>query len=293
MKVLITGANGLLGRELCQTLSASHDITALVHSAVVEQIPGVNYQIADLSERLDFSMLPTSIDVVFHLAQSSKFRDFPGGIWDTFNVNTRSTLDLLEYCRIAGGKQFFLASTGGVYGEQTGPISEAGLLIPPSEIGFYFASKLSSEMFCSTYRQVFDVTVLRFFFMYGPRQRSDMFLPRLVLRVINGDPISMGPNGGISLNPILVDDVSRVLANLMGRKLPEVLNIGGPDIVSIEQIADEIGQLVNKVPIFEAAQAAPDIIADISSLKNILGDIELSEFRDGLELLVRSITSRL
>jgi nucleoside-diphosphate-sugar epimerase len=245
----------------------------------------------DLSASLQLETLPKRIDAVFHLAQSAHFRDFPGGTRDTFQVNTSSTLDLLEYCRIANGKQFFLASTGGVYGGQPGPIPEAGQLIPPSEISFYFASKLASEMLSSTYRQVFDVTVLRFFFMFGTRQRHDMFLPRIVNRVLNEEAIGICPDGGIRLNPILVDDVATILSSVLGRQTPHVMNVGGPDIVSIRQIAEQVGRFLSKQPVWEIGSKSSDIIADISTMQEFAGDVQLTPFTNGLEILVNSMSN--
>jgi UDP-glucose 4-epimerase len=290
VKVLVTGANGLLGRELCKVLSQVHDVIGIVHSPVENPISKVDYVVMDLSKSLDFEALPTSIDIVFHLAQSSHFRDFPGGTKDTFQINTSCTLDLLDYCRIAHGRRFFLASTGGVYGGQSGPIPEAGLLIPPSEIGFYFASKLAAEMFSSTYRQVFDVTVLRFFFMYGPLQKSDMFLPRLVHSVINGKEITINESGGIRVNPILVDDVANMLLSFVDKELPPVVNIGGPNVVSIQEIAQHIGELTSRTPQFvEQPNAITDVIADIKIMSQLFDVNRLTPFNRGLELLVRSI----
>lgn len=289
MNVLVTGANGLLGRQLCTELSEHHQVFALVHAQVENPVANVEYITKDLSLRVDVNSLPKNIDAVFHLAQSAFFRDFPGGTRDTFQVNTSSTLDLLEYCRIANGRQFFLASTGGVYGGQIGPISEAGSLIPPSDISFYFASKLASEMFSSTYRQVFDVTVLRFFFMYGPRQRQDMFLPRLIDRVKNGEGISISPEGGIRLNPIYVDDVAHLLKSFLGKQIPQTMNIGGPDIVSIREIAEQIGKLVSREPVWEIGIKSSDIIADTSVMNRFLGEVKLTSINNGLEALIKSM----
>lgn len=198
-------------------------------------------------------------------------------------------MELLEYCRLSGGKQFFLASTGGVYEGQSGPISEAGGLIPPSDIGFYFASKLASEMFSATYRQVFDVTVLRFFFMFGPRQRSDMFLPRLVKKVLSGEPVQVSHRGGIRVNPIDVDDVANVLSILLGGAAPTVVNVGGDDIVSVREIAEEIGRNTSRTPIFENSAESSDIIADISELKRATNNYVMTPFYDGLARLTASI----
>ena len=286
MQVLVTGANGLLGRQLCKILSRHHKVTALVHNYVDDPIPNVGYIIMDFSVGIAVSTLPKRIDAVFHLAQSAHFRDFPSGVRDTIQVNTNSTFELLEYCRIANGSQFFLASTGGVYEGHKEPISEAGALIPNSKIEFYFASKLASEMFSSTYRQFFDVSVLRLFFMYGPRQRNDMFLPRLIQRITKGEGISISPNGGIRVNPIFVDDVAKLLASLLGSQTPQIVNIGGPDIVSIREIAEYIGQVISRDPLFEIGADSSDVIADITIMRNFLGDIRLTPFAEGLRTLI-------
>lgn len=287
MTIIVTGGDGLLGHELCSMLRTSNDVVSLVHHPVRYPMDGVKYIIKDLSKPIDLADLPDRVETIFHLAQSSRFRDFPSGVRDVFEVNTRSTLELLEYCREAGGRQFFLASTGGVYGEQDSPITEAGLLIPPSEIGFYFASKLASEMFSSTYRSAFDVTVLRFFFMYGKRQRSDMFLPRLISRVKNGEPISVRPDGGIRMNPVYVQDAASFLAGCIDKELPPVINIGGPDIVSIQEIAETIGEIVERAPVWVSAPASPDIVADITVMRKILGDQKLTSFMTGLTSLLQ------
>ena len=293
MKVLVTGGNGLLGRELCRVLSQDHQVFGLVHSPIELPLSNVHYLQIDLSNRIDYSLLPDQVDAVFHLAQSSKFRDFPNGARDTFLVNTSSTLDLLEYCRVAKVQKFFLASTGGVYGEHVGPITEAGILVPTSDIGFYFASKLAAELLSSTYRKEFSVTILRLFFMYGPRQKQDMFLPRLINSILHGDEVTINRSGGIRVNPIFVNDVAKVLSTIIDRNLPPVINIGGPDVMSIQEIASHVGQIVSKVPVFvEKNGSTADVIADITTMKNLTSGIELTPITTGIEFLVKSMKNK-
>ncbi len=289
MNVLVTGGDGLLGRELCLQLRQHHVVHSVVHQPVHSPLQGVQYLVVNLSERVRLEALPEKIDVVVHLAQSSEFRNFPGGARDTFSVNTSSTLDLLEYCRIAGGKKFVLASTGGVYEGHDAPIPEAGALIPPSRIGFYFASKLAAEMLASTYRQLFDVTVLRFFFMFGPRQRPDMFLPRLIHRVLDGEAIQVDSRGGIRVNPIGVNDAAALVGEILHRTSPPVLNVAGKEVVSIQDIADAIGDLAGRKATFEVGSSARDIVADISAMLEFLPQNRLTPFHVSLQEMVSHV----
>lgn len=291
MDILITGGDGLLGRELSGRLCQMHSVHSLVHRPVTNPLTGVQYLEVDLSRRLDVSVLPKSIDTVIHLAQSSEFRNFPSGARDTFDVNTGSTLDLLNYCHAANGRKFILASTGGIYEGQDAPLTEAGLLIPPSRIGFYFASKLAAEMLASTYRPLFEVTVLRFFFMFGPRQRQDMFLPRLIKRVLSGEAIQITNDQGIRVNPICVGDAALLVERLVTAPSPPVLNVAGPDIVSIREIGEAIGALAGTEVRYEAGAEAHDIVADISTMLDYLPVTDLTPFTVSLREMVEHFSS--
>ena len=115
MRVLVTGANGFVGRRLLETHSGGHELVALARTRGPE-LPGVEWIEHDLVEPLADARLPDRIDAVIHLAQSRRYREFPEGARDVFEVNTRSTFELLEYARRAGARSFVFASTGGVYG---------------------------------------------------------------------------------------------------------------------------------------------------------------------------------
>lgn len=292
MKILITGGNGLLGRELCAHLNVQHEIYSLVRKPITDVISGVRYLSIDLARSLDVSLLPKSIDAVIHLAQSSEFRNFPNGARDTFDVNASSTLDLLEYCRLAGGTKFVLASTGGVYQGQNTPISEAGVLTPPSQMGFYFASKLTAEMLASTYRPYFDVNVLRLFFMFGPGQRADMFLPRLVHMVLQGRPVQVDHRGGIRVNPLAAKDAAVLIRTLLEQKPPPVLNVAGKDVVSIQEIANAIGEITRRKVAFEIGNSSQDLVADISAMLELVPLTRITPFTVALEELVHYVISK-
>ena len=124
--------------------------------------------------------------------------------------------------------------------------------------------------------------------MYGPRQRRDMFLPRLIDRVRAGESIRIDTEGGIRVNPIFVDDVARLLAQLVAVPTPAVMNVGGPDVVSIQEIANSIGELVSNRPIFELGPASGDVVADVSVMEKYLPSSQMVPFKNGLALVVKS-----
>jgi nucleoside-diphosphate-sugar epimerase len=98
-KAIITGANGLLGRTLCNQLSKSWDLYAIVRSKPKRSLDSINYISLDLSRDFSFKELPGEIDCIIHLAQSNRFKDFPEGASDVFSVNVKTTHNLLEFSR--------------------------------------------------------------------------------------------------------------------------------------------------------------------------------------------------
>src|SRR5262249_22562463 len=107
MRVLVTGATGLIGSALVERLARSSEVFALGRTSGLE-LEGVDWIRGDLSEPLDPATLPAKVDAVAHLAQSERYRDFPEGALDLFAVNVQSTAALLEYARGAGASAFVL-----------------------------------------------------------------------------------------------------------------------------------------------------------------------------------------
>lgn len=272
MIIVVTGANGLLGRHAVEHLVAEqHQVHAFVHSAPSMGIPGAKYHIVDLSTDWDARGLPDQLDVIIHLAQSSHFRDLPDQAMDVFGVNVSSTARLLDYARQCGAKQFILASSGGVYGAGSEAFKEDAVLPHPGTLGYYLASKLCAEILAKNYASLMDVTVLRFFFMYGHGQKRSMLIPRLVDNVIAGRPITLQGRDGIRINPIHVSDAVAALSASFGKSGSNTFNVAGAEIMSMRKITERIGQAVQCTPIFIVNNEAPfDLIADIEALRDCL-----------------------
>ncbi|MBI6546612.1 MAG: NAD-dependent epimerase/dehydratase family protein, partial [Cyanobacteria bacterium NC_groundwater_1444_Ag_S-0.65um_54_12] len=200
---IVTGAAGLVGAQLLRAPGSDWEVIGIsrrelgsdLDSARIRHLP------IDLARHWDISCLPRRADVVIHLAQSEHFREFPSYAEEIFQVNTFSTLRLLDYARRAGVRTFVLASSGGIYGHGNQEFTEEGEVSAPGDLSYYLGTKLGSEVLAESYTPYLTVIVLRFFFVYGPGQRKEMLIPRLIQSVREGSPITLQGENGIRINP--------------------------------------------------------------------------------------------
>jgi UDP-glucose 4-epimerase len=271
VKILITGANGLLGGQAVSLLAKTHEVHALVHNPPSSPVEGVKYYVIDLAGALPVDILPASLDVLIHLAQSSRFREFPEQAKDVFNVNVSSTAQLLDYAKNSGVKKFVFASSGGVYGAGDEAFKENAVIPQHGQLGYYLGSKLCGEILAENYSRFMDVTILRFFFMYGRQQRNTMLIPRLIENIRNGNPISLQGADGIRINPIHVSDGALALQSILELSGSHILNIAGSEVLSLKQIAETIGRKFNLNPTFQQIEGSPThLIGDIEAMKRLL-----------------------
>ncbi|SCX36173.1 Nucleoside-diphosphate-sugar epimerase [Pseudomonas sp. NFACC25] len=286
MNILISGANGLLGAHSVAQLVARHQVHAIVHTAPDVPLAGVNYHVLDLSQAWSPQLLPTSVDAVIHLAQSSRFREFPDQALDVFGVNVASTARLLDYAKSAGARHFILASSGGGYGAGNEAFKENAQIPHPGQLGYYLGSKLCSEVLAHNYASLMNVTVLRFFFMYGKDQKRSMLVPRLIDNVMSGQAITLHGNDGIKINPIHVSDAVAALEHCLGLEGSHTFNVAGTEVLSLRDIAGIIGTAVGRDPIFNIEEIeSRNLIANIDSLSESLITPRVSFAQGILELI--------
>lgn len=270
MNILIVGALGLLGRRLAEMLVGEHAIHGVVRKSGCSE--KVNYIEADLS-KLSEKVLPKRIDVVYYLAQSKRFREFPAGAVDMFEINVHAPLKLAEWARTNSVRKFFYISSGGVYRKGTGPFRESQALDAGKTLGFYPDTKLCAEILLRNYSEFFEnFAILRPFFVYGPGQDADMLLPRLIRNVREGREISLNGEDGIRINPIYVDDAAAAMKRLL--LLPAgsyLFNIAGAEVVTMRAVSEMIGRFLGKSPVF-AHDHIPgrDFVADIALMEKML-----------------------
>jgi UDP-glucose 4-epimerase len=284
MKILITGAGGFLGRHLVAELGPRHDLVALTRRTRPPELEAsARWVTCDLRE-LDASVLPKRVDAVIHLAQSSRYREFPEGAEDMFAVNVSSTFALLEYARAASASAFALASTGGIYGRARTPVRETDRPRPTS---FYFRSKLAAEALLDGYAGEFRTLAFRFFFIYGPGQQR-MLIPTLAGQVAAREEVVIEGDPGLRINPIYVGDAARVFEPALRTSAAGTFNVAGDEQVTITDLVELVGDAVGERPRVrhEAASAEGDLVADVARMRDQLGVRAQVPLAEGLRLLV-------
>ncbi len=166
-----------------------------------------------------------------------------------------------------------LASSGGIYAAHTNPLAEDMVQSVELPLNFYAASKYCAELIFQSFRQFFSTAVsLRPFFMYGPGQGVAMLIPRLVASVREGRPITLQGAEGLRLNPIWIDDAVRAFSSAIELSGSHIINVAGPETLTLREIGERIGRVLGRKPEFETtAGDAKGYVADIGRMVATLG----------------------
>jgi UDP-glucose 4-epimerase len=283
MKILITGVNGFIGRHMANFLSARHEVLGVTRASTsLYELSAIKLIFADLSVPGFVEKLPSRIDCIIHLAQSTQYRNFPEGATDMRRVNIDATCELLEWARIEGVKQFIFSSTANVYGKSDTQLTEAHVTQPAS---FYGASKLAAEHLAQQYQTHFQVDVLRLFTVYGPGQRG-MLIPNIADRIRQGKSITLADGVGLTLSPIYVGDVAEITCKLMdtpkGGKY-RIFNVCGHNVNELSEIVSILEKILRKRANVELTQEKAQYFAGSNdALKNFIDLGRMTGLKDGL-----------
>lgn len=290
----MTGASGLIGLPTVQRLSRAHRMYALARTMPAQQTDAnVRWLQGDLTHEWPWVDLPEHVDVVMHLAQSYRFREFPAAASDIFTVNVTSTLRLLDYARRAGARQFIYASSGGVYGTGPAPFTESQALPASERLNFYLVTKCCAEALVRQYSAFFTTTILRPFFVYGVAQRPDMLMPRLIDSVRAGRPIMLAGSEGIRLNPLYYLDCVEVLERCLTLQESHTFNVAGSEMLTLRQIGEIIGEVVGrKAHFIVTPESAGDVVGDTSKLSSLLQYRPRVAFRQGIAQVCHAVHAR-
>ena len=251
MKILITGASGFIGSNLVRSLTEEHTVYAVVRKKKkFAGNPQVNFIEVDLSHKDFVEELPAGINTVLHLAQSSRYRDFPNGVEDMISININSTGLLLDWARRSEVKHFVFSSTANVYSQTGEKFTEKSSTTPNS---YYGASKLAAEQLVTQYAQYYAVDILRLFTVYGPGQRG-MLIANIIELIKSRREITLAEGSGLFLTPLFIGDVVKIIDKIIHlpshkRNSSPILNICGSDIVSLAEIVDVLSRLLGSDPL--------------------------------------------
>lgn len=238
-------------------------------------------------------------DAVFHLAAVSSVQDSLDRPLDVHHTNLTITLRLLEACRNHGVKKFIFSSSAAVYGDTGGrPASED---MNPRPMSHYAVQKLASEYYCDVYRRLYGIEAicLRYFNIFGPRQRADSPYSGVIARFIDkakkGQPITIYGDGSQTRDFCPVSDV--VDANIAAAELnldgiaSGIFNIGTGCPTSVKNLAAAVRDFYPSTPEVVMAPARigeiHDSVADISEARKNLGYQPAHSFENAIQELVQ------
>lgn len=270
-RYLVTGGAGFIGSTIVRALLEQGDFVRILDNFSTgkrDNVAGLDVEIVegDLRDPAKLAQAVKGIDIIFHEAA---FVSVPQSMEDPlpcFEINQRGTEYLLEAARKAGVKRVVLASSAAVYGDlETMPLAEDFSLRPLSP---YAVSKRVDELYAEMYTRSFglEVVALRYFNVYGPRQRPDSMyaaaVPIFARRLIDGKPITIYGDGGQTRDLIHVGDVVR--ANLLASEHPDapgqVFNICTGDET---RLIDLVETLMDFFPDAPAPEFGPARAGDI------------------------------
>jgi UDP-glucuronate 4-epimerase len=306
MTVLVTGGAGFIGSHLVERLlDAGEEVVSLdsyddfYDPAVKERNLARARCFArftdvrgDIRDPAVYEWLPDGIDVVVHLAGRAGVRPSIKDPNLYFDVNVQGTLQLLAYMQRRRVTRLIFGSSSSVYGNDSPvPFREDHACDRP--ISPYAATKRSGELLVHTHAHLFglDAVCLRFFTVYGPRQRPDLAIHAFARRMWDGQPIEMYGDGTSARDYTYVDDILDGIEGAMAYVVArsgtyEVVNLGGARMVGLmEMIGSVAGALGVKPRIVAAGEQAGDVqrtSADVSKAERLFGYRPGVRFEDGL-----------
>jgi len=231
------------------------------------------------------------VDVVFNLAARAGVRYSMENPHVYLSTNAEGTLNLLEAMRRNGQKKFVLASTSSLYAGQAMPFTEDLPVNTP--LSPYAASKKAAEVMAYSYHHLygFDVSVVRYFTVFGPCGRPDMSIYRFIKWIDEGTPITLYGDGSQSRDFTFVEDVASGTIAASKEVGYEIVNIGGGrNPISLKTIIEWIEEALGKQATYNHKPFhSADMMetwADISKAEKLLGWTPKIDVRDGLQRCV-------
>lgn len=311
---LVSGAAGFIASRVIETLAADgHEVTGVdnLNDAYdvrmkeyrlrrLQELPNFHFRKLDISDRAALLELEkdyqqntggASFAAVINLAARAGVRQSVENPWVYLDTNITGTLNLLEMCKSQEIPKFILASTSSVYGANAPlPTPETAESDRPLQV--YAASKKSAEALCYVYHYLYglDVTIFRYFTVYGPAGRPDMSMFRFTQWISEGQPVLLNGDGEQSRGFTYVDDIAR--GTILGLKPLgyEIINLGGHETIRMNQLIQMLEGLIGRKAQVKQLPAHPaDMLAnwaDVGKAERLLGWTPQVSLQDGVSRMV-------
>jgi len=299
---LLTGCAGFIGSYVARKLlSEGHEVIGVDNMNDAYDVRLKEWRLSSLKSRPGFKL--HQFDITEFGALQNLFREYPfeavinlaarAGVpqslenpWVYGETNFMGTLNLLELCKDFGVRKLILASTSSIYGKGERPNREDQATDKP--LSPYTASKKGAEVLCHSYHHLYelDVSVLRYFTVYGPAGRPDMSIFRFIRWISEGEPLELYGDGTQERDFSYVEDIAEGTVLALSEVGYEVINLGSDRPVSINQVISWIEELVGKKAVIEYLDKHPADVpatwADISKARELLGWEPKVKMEEGL-----------
>ena len=307
MNVLVTGGAGFIGSHLVERLLADgHEVAILDDfndfydpkikraniSVVARDIRVHDVDLRD-GEKVADVFRKEKFNAVLHLAARAGVRPSIQSPQLYYETNVAGTLHLLESTRDRGVERFIFASSSSVYGAaKRVPFSEEEHLT--QTLSPYAATKIASEFLCSTYSHLYKIrtVALRYFTVYGARQRPDLAIHQFTRRIQAGAPIAQFGDGSTRRDYTYIDDIIQGTMTALKYEgaMFDVFNLGESETIQLKDLIAAIEKTLGKKAKIDRLPEQPGDMpltcADISKARSLLGYNPKTKFEDGLPRFV-------
>jgi nucleoside-diphosphate-sugar epimerase len=291
MSILVTGAAGFIASKVCEMLVKSgKDIVGIDNMNDYYDVKIKDYRLKNLKRLKGFTFFKADIEnrkslenivkkqkfsAIINLAARAGVRYSMENPFIYVSTNTMGTLNLLDIAKEYKINKFILASTSSLYAGQKMPFTETLAVNTP--ISPYAASKKGAEAMCYSYRYLYglDITIVRYFTVYGPAGRPDMSIIRFIKWIDEGKPIELFGDGSQSRDFTYVDDIARGTIKALKKTGYKTINLGGNKPYKLSYMINLIEKNLGKKAAYDYKPFhKADITAtwaNIDEAKNTLG----------------------
>jgi len=307
-KYLITGVAGFIASVVAKMLlDQGAEIVGLDNLNHAYDVRMKEYRLAKLNKHPGFSFLKLDVsdqnllhniqltgqgfNAVINLAARAGVRDSLKDPWVYMDTNATGTLNLLELCRQENIPKFILASTSSIYGEDA-PLPTPETAPSDKPLQAYAASKKAAEAMAHAYHFLYgvDVSIVRYFTVYGPAGRPDMVMFRFCKWIQEDMPVHLFGDGDQSRGFTYVDDIARGTISALKLVGYEIINLGGHEVMTINELIAGLENKIGKQAEIEFHTKHPADMytnqADISKAKSLLDWEPKVSLEDGIEKLI-------